>query len=321
MLHAAFSMFAALLLLPHLVTCASIATPLPVPARSLSNLLPAASFAAASSQLIVPATSAAPLSSSLPLLSVPAPVHGQNRTRLVSNVDNDVLAKTCTDLTLNAVRSLPGMADYADSENFNPESIYLVDGTGCVGDSPFDLTPAPVTCSVVDFQTDGESVEEPGEISFSYEFGFATSVRMKTTEAASLMVGTSVKIGWVVPEVGSGTSKLITEELAIKNKKNSRLTTAVSFSSGDTITLDAPGHSYCYLKYTERECDSPGATARVPFIARGSACARRLGGEQFCFDLDEIDEEGRTSYMSLEGDLSSESTSDHEAICEPLLDH
>ncbi|KAJ7629225.1 hypothetical protein DFH06DRAFT_1480536 [Mycena polygramma] len=310
MLAAASFILAALLLTPHLVT----------------YLLPVASPSATA--LLAPnapepvATDVSAALSSLPLVAPSNPsLGGHHRSRLIPSP-----LKFCSPLTLKAVRSLPGMAAYAASENFAPAKIYRVDDFACIR-ATVDITAGPVNCTVVELHTQGRSVEAPDEIVFPYVSGFETVVQMKTTSASSLMARDPVDIRFQVPMVGDETEEAMSDMLVIKNKKGSKITTTVSELVEREIKVDAPANSYCYLKHSFSECTSPGATAHVAIIAGTSyydteVCARKFNGDKFCFTLDEaLDEAGRTSYMILEGSLSSESNIKFEGKCEPISNH
>ncbi|KAJ7122117.1 hypothetical protein C8R44DRAFT_876429 [Mycena epipterygia] len=189
-------------------------------------------------------------------------------------------------------------------------------GDGCVGQGPFQITSGAPLCREEILTTEGVIVGQARWVTLYYESGFSTTATMKTTNITDIIGPRTVSVTMRIPGLG-GSSADVTTSHEVKNMNGWNFSTTVDQISNHSVSLFAPANSRCFLEYDSSQCLTTGS-ARLSFIAAGWIKYTVTTGYK-SLNLDAyLTEEGRTTYLEINGNLESQSKIEFHGTCVPV---
>jgi len=189
-------------------------------------------------------------------------------------------ASSCTTLTLDQVKSLPGWAKiqqyakdtYGDGGVnivVNPPEYPQSGATVCLQDGtiPIKLQGTP-SCVSNTGQIGGTISGTTGSIALSYQQGFSNTATWTVTQESSLAVGVELSATLGIPEVSSVTES-VTTTATITNSLSKSFSTTVNNQQTQSMNVNTVDGKHCVGSMTTSTCNVQG-TGEASYVASGT---------------------------------------------------
>ncbi|KDR68903.1 hypothetical protein GALMADRAFT_272272 [Galerina marginata CBS 339.88] len=190
-------------------------------------------------------------------------------------------APSCTPLTLDQVKALPGWSKiqqyatdtYGDGGVnivVNPPEYPNAPATVCLQDGPVQITlkGAP-SCSTSDTaQFGGKITGTTGSYQLAFQQGYSNDGSWTITQESSLASGATVGITIGIPDV-AGASADVTTTTTVTNSLSKSFSTTISNQQTQTVSVNTVDGKPCMGTMTTTTCNAPG-TGSASYVASGS---------------------------------------------------